>query len=185
MDAEEERRREQIREDERRWETIREENQLALEVEHKQRRNHEESKAYHKGLATGDYTEWYLVIGRSPQESRQVTGSCPGSGSGFYEVYVQPVRNALSDAHRVPWEWRSRWLSNLGLIKPERPQNALVTVQGIIRQVTDRRDALRPRRQGMDLDLTQYTATIEYDAEIRVILDQLQQLKAYLASTAS
>jgi hypothetical protein len=174
-------------EEERRWEEIRDENRRQDEAEFRQRMAQQERKAYVDGVETGDYTLWYHHIGRLPQESAQGTGS--GSGPSSYEhpvhSYVRAVRTALNGAHRVPPIWRDEWLFDLGLIKPERPQNALVTVQGIIRQATDMRDVLRPRRQGMDLGLSRYTATIEYDTQIRVILDQLQQLKACLASTAS
>jgi hypothetical protein len=172
-------------EEERRWEEIRDENRRQDEAEYQRRRDQQEIEAYVEGVETRDYSRWYLRADLFPQEFAQGTGS----GSGSYEhpvhSYVRAVRTALNGAQRVPPILRDKWLFDLGLIRPERPQNALVTVQGIICQVTDMRDALRPRRQGMDLDLSQYTATIEYDAQIRVVLDQLQQLKAYLASTAS
>jgi hypothetical protein len=174
-------------EEERRWEEIRDENRRQDEAEYQRQRDQQEIEAYVEGVVTSDYTRWYLHTGLFPQEFAQGTG--PGSGSSSYEhpvhSYVRAVRTALNGAQRVPPISRDKWLFDLGLIRPERPQNALVIVQGIIRQVTDMRDALRPRRQGMDLDLSQYTATIEYNAQIRVVLDQLQQLKAYLASTAS
>jgi hypothetical protein len=176
-------------EEERRLEKIREENRRQDEAEDQRRRDQQEREAYLKGVETGDYTSWYPHIGRSPQELAQGTGTGSGSGPSSYEHPVRlcgrAVRTALNRAHRVPRTSRDKWLFDLELIKPERPQNALITVQGIIRQVTDMRDVLRPRRQGMDLDLSQRTARIEYDAQVRVILDQLQQLKAYLASMAS
>jgi hypothetical protein len=174
-------------EEEHSWEEIRDENRRQDEAEYQRRRDQQEIEAYVEGVETGDYTRWYLHTNLFPEKFAQGAGS--GSGSSSYEdpvhSYVRAVRTALNGAQRVPPIWREKWLFDLGLIRPERPQNALVTVQGIIREVTDMRDALRPRRQGMDLDLSQYTATIEYDAQIRVVLDQLQQLKAYLASTAS
>jgi hypothetical protein len=189
MDAEDERRQERIRENERRWEGIREQNRLEEEATHQQHMAQQEFEAYYDSLATGDYSGWHRVIGRLPQESAQGIGSGSGSGSSVYEPpvhsYVLAVRTALNGANRVPPVWRDRWLSNLGLIKPEKPQNALITVQGIIREVTDMRDHFRPRRQGMDLDLSLYQATVAYDAQIQAILDQLQQLRAHLASTAS
>jgi hypothetical protein len=172
-------------EEERRWEDIRDENRRQDEAEDQRRRAQQEREAYLEGVETEDYTRWYVHTGLFPQEFAQETGS----GSSSYEhpiySYVRAVRTALNGAQRVPPIWRDRWLFDLGLIRPERPQNALVTVQGIIRQVSDVRDVLRPGRQGMDLDRSQYMATIEYDAQIRVVLDELQQLRAYLASTAS
>jgi hypothetical protein len=179
MDAEEERRREQIREDERRWEATRERNRLEEETEHQQRRNQKERDAYHKGVETGDYTDWYTHIGRSPQEFRQGTGSW--SGTSFYEVYVHPVRNALNDADRVPWESRSRWLSNLGLIRPEEPQKGRDTAQMIIREITDMRETLRPRHQRLDVSLHEGWI---YDDQVRLILSELKQLEIHLALTA-
>jgi hypothetical protein len=188
----EEARRERIREDERRWDQTQERNRLEETAEHKQLMDHEELEKFLKGVETGDYGDWHRHTGllpeehgrRLPDEYGQGTEPSFGTLASFYELFVHPhvlaVRSALNAADRVPWISRDQWLFELELIQPDELKNGLHTVQMTIGSVTQIRDLVRPGHQGMS-----FSAWRAFDAQLQLILDKLKVLEAQLAKAAS